>query len=75
MNGHNNYRCGAGFVVWIGVFSGKPNYDGRISLQGDTATTTAKFKNRNRRNVGVLIRVKMYKSYQYQPLSSICSGE
>lgn len=46
-----------------------------ISLQGDTATTTAKFKSPNRRKVSVLIRVKMYKFYHYQPLSRVCSGE
>lgn len=46
-----------------------------ISFQSGRATTTAKFKNPNRRNVNMLIRVKMHKSYQYQCLSSICSGE
>lgn len=46
-----------------------------ISLQGDTATITAKFKNPSRVNVSVLIRVKMHKSHRYQSLSSACSGE
>lgn len=40
-----------------------------IPLRGDTATTTTEFKNPSRRKMSVLRRVKMYKSYQYQPLS------
>lgn len=70
MNGQNNYKCGGGFV-WVWVFSGQPNYDGSNIR---SSYRYFQIKNPNRRNMSVPVRVKMYKCYQCQPLSSMSNS-
>lgn len=59
MNGQNNYRYEG---VFLFIVMESLIMMEAISLQGNTATITAKFKNPYRRKVCMLIRVKIYKS-------------